>query len=62
MAISLAGLARAFGRIASAEPGTPEHEVTAAMRAHPEYVGGTRRDVTGAHRARNRERGVVDAR
>ncbi len=46
MAVSLAGLARAFGRIASAGPGTPEHEVTAAMRAHPEYVGGTRRDVT----------------
>ena len=46
MAVSLAGLARAFGRIASAEPGTPEHEVTAAMRAYPEFVGGTRRDVT----------------
>ena len=46
MAISLAGLARAFGRIASAEPGTPEDDVTAAMRAHPEFVGGTRRDVT----------------
>jgi L-asparaginase II len=46
MAISLAGLARAFGRIASAEPGTHEHEVTTAMRAFPEFVGGTRRDVT----------------
>ena len=46
MAISLAGLARAFGRIASGAPGTPEAEVTAAMRAHPEYVGGTRRDIT----------------
>jgi L-asparaginase II len=46
MAISLAGLARAFGRIASAAPGTPEHDVTTAMRAFPEYVGGTRRDVT----------------
>ena len=46
MAVSLGGLARAFGRIASAEPGTPEAEVAAAMRAHPEFVGGTRRDVT----------------
>ena len=46
MAVSLAGLARAFGRIAAGAPGTPEAEVTAAMRAHPEFVGGTRRDVT----------------
>ncbi|GAA4411122.1 asparaginase [Fodinibacter luteus] len=46
MAISLAGLARAFGRIAAAGPDTPEGTVAAAMRAHPEYVGGTRRDVT----------------
>ncbi len=46
MAISLTGLARAFGRIATAGPGTPEGEVTAAMRAFPEFVGGTRRDVT----------------
>ena len=46
MAVSLAGLARAFGRIATGEPGTPEGQVTAAMRAFPEFVGGTRRDVT----------------
>ena len=46
MAISLAGLARAFGRVAAGAPGTPEGIVTAAMRAHPEYLGGTRRDVT----------------
>ncbi|WP_392544172.1 asparaginase [Oryzobacter telluris] len=46
MAISLAGLARAFGRIASAAPDTPEGEVADAIRAHPEYLGGTRRDVT----------------
>ena len=46
MAISLGGLARAVGRIAAAEPGTPEGEVAAAMRACPEFVGGTRRDVT----------------
>jgi L-asparaginase II len=46
MMISLAGLARSFGRIASADPGLPEGAVAAAMRAHPELVGGTRRDVT----------------
>jgi L-asparaginase II len=46
MAVSLAGLARAFGAIAAGAPGTPEAEVTAAMRAFPEFVGGTRRDVT----------------
>jgi L-asparaginase II len=46
MAISLAGLARAFGRIAAASPGTHEHTVASALRAHPEYLGGTGRDVT----------------
>jgi L-asparaginase II len=46
MAISLVGLARAFGRIARAAPGTPEGTVADAIRAHPEYLGGTRRDVT----------------
>ncbi|MGL5927601.1 MAG: asparaginase [Dermatophilaceae bacterium] len=45
-AISLAGLARAFGRIAAASPGTPEATVAGAMRAHPDHLGGTRRDVT----------------
>lgn len=45
-AISLSGLARAFARLATAPPDTPEGRVTAAMRAHPEYVGGTDRDVT----------------
>ncbi len=45
-AISLTGLARAFGRIATAPPGSAEARVAAAMRAHPEYVGGTGRDVT----------------
>ena len=46
MAISLTGLARAFGRIACAAPGTPEGTVADAIRAHHEYLGGTRRDVT----------------
>lgn len=46
MAISTAGLARAFGRIAAAAEDTPEGRVAAAIRAHPEYLGGTDRDVT----------------
>ena len=46
MAISPAGLARAFGRIASAPAGSQEARIADAIRAHPEYLGGTRRDVT----------------
>ncbi|MFI6099090.1 asparaginase [Lentzea sp. NPDC051213] len=45
-AISLTGLARAFGRLASAPEGTLEHRVAAAMNAYPQWVGGTGRDVT----------------
>lgn len=45
-AISLDGLARAFGRLAAAEPGTAEGSVADALRRHPELVGGTGRDVT----------------
>jgi L-asparaginase II len=46
LALSLTGLARAFGRLATADPETPEGLVAQANRAHPEYVGGTNRDVT----------------
>ena len=46
MAISLHGLARAFGRLASADPGTPEGRVAEAMRCHPRNLGGSGRDVT----------------
>ena len=46
MAISTAGLARAFGRVAAAPPDTLEGRVAGAIRAHPEFLGGTRRDVT----------------
>ena len=46
MAVSLAGLARAFGRLASADAGTHERTVADAIRSHPAYLGGTRRDVT----------------
>ena len=49
-AVSLRGLARAAGRLAAADEGTPEHQVARAMRAHPEMVGGSRRDVTGLMR------------
>jgi L-asparaginase II len=34
-------VARAYGRIAAARAGTPEHRVATAMREHPWYVGGT---------------------
>ncbi|NKX54900.1 asparaginase [Arthrobacter mobilis] len=45
-ALTLRGMARAFGLIASAAPGTAEATVAAAMRAHPEQVAGDGRDVT----------------
>lgn len=44
-AVSLAGLARAFGRLAAATEG-PEAKVAQAIRDFPEYLGGTGRDVT----------------
>jgi L-asparaginase II len=46
MAISLTGLARAFRHLVLAEPGSAERRVADAMRAHPEYVAGTRRPDT----------------
>lgn len=46
MAISLTGLARAFRHFVLAAPGSPERRVADAMRAHPEYVAGTRRPDT----------------
>lgn len=45
-AVPLTGLARAFGRLATAAIGTPEGRVRDAIRAHPQWLGGTRRDVT----------------
>ncbi|MGH8969424.1 MAG: asparaginase, partial [Actinomycetes bacterium] len=44
--LSLQGLARAFRAIALSAPGTVEHRVAVAMREHPLWLGGTRRDVT----------------
>jgi L-asparaginase II len=43
LAISVAGLARAFRAMVLAEPGTPERTVADAMRAHPEWTSGTKR-------------------
>jgi L-asparaginase II len=43
MAIGLTGLARAFRHFVRAAPGTEQRRVADAMRAHPEFVAGTRR-------------------
>ena len=43
LSTSLVGLARAFGALATA-PSGPARLVAEAIRAHPEYVSGTRRD------------------
>jgi L-asparaginase II len=48
---TLTGLARAFSKLATAEPGTNESRIAAAMASHPEMVGGTGRDVTASIRA-----------
>ncbi|GHC59269.1 asparaginase [Streptomyces flavofungini] len=46
MAISLTGLARAYRHFVLAPQDSPEGRVADAMRAHPEYVAGTRRPDT----------------
>ncbi|MGW9078399.1 asparaginase [Streptomyces kronopolitis] len=46
LSLSLTGLARAFRHFVLAGPGTAERRVADAMRAHPEYVAGTRRPDT----------------
>ena len=48
-AISLTGLARAFGRLALGRE-SAEARVVAAVRAFPAYVSGTRRDELALHR------------
>jgi L-asparaginase II len=50
-AISLTGLARAFGALVMAEPGSPERRVADAMRANPRWTSGSTRpdrELTGA--------------
>ncbi|MDH6579601.1 asparaginase [Kitasatospora sp. MAP5-34] len=51
LAVSLTGLARGFRSLLAAEPGTPQRRVADAMRAHPEYVAGSRRADTWLMRA-----------
>ncbi len=51
MAISLAGLARAFIGLVSAPTGTPERTVVDAMRARPDLVSGTGREDLALMRA-----------
>ncbi|MFE9694405.1 asparaginase [Micromonospora sp. NPDC005806] len=46
LAVSLTGLARAYLRLVTAEPGTVERTVADAMRTYPELVGGTQADDT----------------
>lgn len=46
LAVSLTGLAGAYLRLVGAEPGSAPRTVAAAMRAHPEIVGGTQADDT----------------
>ena len=45
-ALTLPGLARAFARLVTASAGSDERRTADAMRAHPDLVGGTGRDVT----------------
>ncbi|MGW5118219.1 asparaginase [Streptomyces noursei] len=51
MSLSLTGLARSYRHFVLSEPGTAERRVADAMRAHPEYVAGTRRPDTWLMRA-----------
>src|SRR3954468_10046705 len=46
LGLSTLGLARAFSRLAQAPSGSVEGQVAAAVRRHPEWVGGTGRAVT----------------
>jgi L-asparaginase II len=51
VATTIGGLALAFARIATGAPGSAEGRVGAAVRDHPELVGGEGRDVTRLMRA-----------
>ncbi|WP_308210028.1 asparaginase [Actinomadura madurae] len=43
-AVSIAGVARAFRTLVLAGPGTAERRVADAMRTHPQWTSGTRRE------------------
>jgi L-asparaginase II len=49
--LSLTGLARGFAQIATARDGSAEQRVAGAIRHHPEWLGGTGREVTRLLRA-----------
>lgn len=49
--LPLISLARAYGRLTAAAPGTPEHAIASAMSDHPELIAGKGRDVTAIMRA-----------
>jgi L-asparaginase II len=51
MSLTMAGLARTLSGAVQAPEGSPERRVADAMRAHPELLGGSRRDVTAFMRA-----------
>jgi len=46
MSTSLSGLARAFSMFAGPAPDTEQKKIADAIRTNPQYLGGTRRDVT----------------
>jgi L-asparaginase II len=48
---SLTGLARAFGALVQADPGSPERAIVDAFSTHPTYASGTKRDEAALHRA-----------
>ena len=48
--LTLSGLARSAAACVRADPGTPPRRVADAMRAHPEWVAGSRRDATALAR------------
>jgi L-asparaginase II len=50
-ALPLSALARGFAQLAAADADSPAGQVAAAMRAHPQFVGGSHRDVTELMRA-----------
>jgi L-asparaginase II len=46
MSTTLVGLARAFSKFAGPTADAEQKKIADAVRSHPEYLGGTRRDVT----------------
>ncbi|MFM8350722.1 MAG: asparaginase, partial [Actinomycetales bacterium] len=46
LGLTMAGLARSLSAVVQAAHGSSSHQVAAAMRAHPQMVGGRRREVS----------------